>query len=150
MQFFFHGRVAQVPPQLQAVDAQHRLHGKRWASAQRLVRAAYMRLDQPHQRRPRHHPVHLLQEDLLARLLGQGIKPQHLLLLRHGRHLACASRQLPVGSGVLQTFPSNLPVVAEETKKHVFPLCFFSIAHCNALHNGNMSARCGIATRPPG
>ncbi|WP_225980257.1 hypothetical protein, partial [Paracidovorax avenae] len=50
------------------------------------------------------HPVHLFKEDLLAGLLGQGIEPQHLLLLRHARHLACGSLHAPVSDWVLQTF----------------------------------------------
>mmetsp|Transcript_39182 Transcript_39182/g.92016 ORF Transcript_39182/g.92016 Transcript_39182/m.92016 type:complete len:247 (-) Transcript_39182:3189-3929(-) len=70
VQFLFHRRIAQVPPQLQAVDAQHGLDGERRPAAQRLMRTSGMRLDQRHQRGPGHHLVHLVEEDFLAGLLG--------------------------------------------------------------------------------
>ena len=107
VQFFLHGRVAQVPPQLQAVDAQHRVSTANGGRPPRAWWAPRARLYQCHHRRPRHHPVHLFKEDLLAGLLGQGIEPQHLLLLlRHARHLACGSLHAPVSGGVLQTVPN--------------------------------------------
>lgn len=37
MQLFFHGRITQVSPQLQAVDAQYGLDGGRWTTTQCLV-----------------------------------------------------------------------------------------------------------------
>jgi hypothetical protein len=69
VKLFFHRQVAQVPPQLQAVNAKHHLHRKRRTTAQSLVRSACMRRDQRHQFRPRHDVVHLVEEDLLAGLL---------------------------------------------------------------------------------
>ena len=95
VQFLFHGRIAQVPPQLQAMDAQHRLDGKRRPATQRLVCTAGMRLDQRHQLRPRHHLVHLVEEDLLAGLLGQRVKAERDLI--HSDHRRPRSRPAPVG-----------------------------------------------------
>lgn len=77
---FFHGRIAEVPPQLQAMDAQHRLDGERWTPAQSLMRTARVRLDQRHQLGPRHDAFHLVQEDLLAGLLGQRVKTKRALI----------------------------------------------------------------------
>lgn len=95
MQLLFHRRVAQVPPQLQAVDAQHCLDRKRRASAQRLMRAARVRLNERHQRAPRHDLAHLFEEDLLAGLLGQGVKAKRDLI--HVRDRRSSSGSAPAG-----------------------------------------------------
>ncbi len=63
-----HRRVAQVPSQLQAVNAQHHFHRKRRATAQSLVGSACRRRDQRHQFRPWHDVVHFVEEDLLVGL----------------------------------------------------------------------------------
>src|SRR5450830_67898 len=97
MQFLFHGWVAQVPPQLQAMNAQHGLHCKRRASAQSLVRAARVRLNQRYKRRPGHHLVHLIEEDFFAGLLGQRIKAERDLF--HVRDVARYSSPNPVRGG---------------------------------------------------
>jgi hypothetical protein len=95
MQLLFHGRVAQVPPQLQAVDAQHDLGGERRSSAQRLMCTAGVRLDQRHERSPWHDLVHLVEEDLLAGLLGQRVQAKRHLI--HALHRPMSSRAAPVG-----------------------------------------------------
>ncbi|MPM63266.1 hypothetical protein SDC9_110146 [bioreactor metagenome] len=95
VQLFFDGRVAQVPPQLQAVDAQHGLDGERRSTAQRLMRTPRVRLDQCHQRGPGHHLVHLVEEDFLAGLLGQRVKAKRDLI--HAPHRPRRSRPAPVG-----------------------------------------------------
>jgi len=99
----FHRRIAQVPPQLQAVDAQHGLHCKRRAPTQRLMRTAGVRLDECDQGLPRHHLVHLFKKDFLARLLVEGVQPQRDLVhapIFSSLHAICRAK----GSGVLQTF----------------------------------------------
>jgi hypothetical protein len=95
VKLFFHGRVAQVPPQLKAVNAQHHFNGKRRAPTQRLARATCMRRNQRHQLRPRHDPVHFFKEDFFAGLLGQGVKAEEGLV--HVRYLALSSDSNPVG-----------------------------------------------------
>ena len=96
MQLLLHGRIAQVPPQLKAVDAQHGLDGKWWSPAQRLVRAARMRLNQGDKRRPRHDLIHLVEEDLLAGLLGQRVQAKRHLI--HTPHRPTPSSRAPVGT----------------------------------------------------
>ena len=80
VQFFFHGWIALVPPQLQAVDAQHGLDGERGAATQGLVCAAGKRGNEGHQYRPGHDLVHLVEEDFLAGLLGQWVQAQGELI----------------------------------------------------------------------
>ena len=77
---FFHRRIAQVPTQLQAVDAQHGLHRKRRAPTKRLVCATGVRLDERNQGLPRHDLVPLFKKHFLARLLVEGVQPKHDLV----------------------------------------------------------------------
>ena len=90
VQRFFHGRVRQVEPLLQAVDAQHGLHREGRASAFGAARRC-VRRNQRHQLGPRHHQVHLIKELTLARALGLALESSavqaHLL---HGFSHACS------------------------------------------------------------
>lgn len=94
VQSLFHCRVGQVEPLLQEVDAQHRLHGKRRASAFGSRRWR-VRGDQRNQFGPWHHQVHLVEELALARPLGLALETTlaqaHLF---HGFNIA-----LPVPAG---------------------------------------------------
>lgn len=105
VQFFFHGRIAQAPPQLQAVDAQHGLDGERWAATQGLVRAPSERGNEGHQSCPGHHLVHRIEKDLFAGLLGQWVQAQGVLI--HGAIVLDAWRWGGSDGEVLQTFPSG-------------------------------------------
>ena len=73
VQLLLHGRIAEVSPRLQAVDAQHGLDGEWRPTAQRLMRTSGMGPDQFNQRCPGHDVVHLVEEDLLAGLLRQRV-----------------------------------------------------------------------------
>lgn len=77
VQRFLHGRVAQREPLLHEMDAQHRLHGKRWTAAAAVGRIGR---HQFHQCGPWHHAVHLFQELALSRSLGRKIQPEVSLL----------------------------------------------------------------------
>ena len=105
MQFFFHGRIAQAPPQLQAVDAQHGLDGEWRAATQILVRTSGKGSDEGYQRCPGNDLVHLIEEDILAGLLGQRIQAQGVLT--HGAIVLDAWRCERSAWEVLQTFPSG-------------------------------------------
>jgi transposase-like protein len=102
---------AEVPPQLQAVDAQHGLDGKRRAASERLVCSACIRFDQSHQLAPGRDLVHFFKEDFLARLLGQRIKAEVELV--HGRPSSTrvTQRASRGNEGVLQTVPSGKTIV---------------------------------------
>ena len=106
VQLFFHRGIAQVPPQLQAVNTQHRLHCERWATAQCLVRTSCMRCNQRYQLRPRYDLIHLFQEHFFASLFGKWIKGEQGLV--HGRYLRAgsASRKFVV-TRVVQSFPRS-------------------------------------------
>lgn len=104
LELFLHRQIAQVPPQLQAVNAHHGLHRKRRAITQRLVRATGMRREQRHQLLPSHHLVHLLKENLLAGLLVQRVKGDCDLV--HGSYLGL--QRLLALSGVVRGF-ADLP-----------------------------------------
>src|SRR6516165_7165975 len=67
----FHRRVRQVEPLLQEIDPQHPLHPDRRAA---IAGFGIERLDQPAQRRPRHHPFHLGQKYRPPRRLGVAFK----------------------------------------------------------------------------
>ena len=95
MQLLFHRRIAQVPPQLHAVDAQHGLNRKRRTSAQRLMGASRIRLNQCHQGCPGNDLVHLFEEDLFAGLLGQRVKAERDLI--HVQHRRPRSGHAPFG-----------------------------------------------------
>jgi len=95
VQLLLHGRIAQVPPQLQAVDAQHGLDGERRSTAQRLVGASSVWLDQRDQLRPRHNLVHLIEEDFLAGLLGQRVQAKRHLI--HASNRPTPSSHATVG-----------------------------------------------------
>lgn len=79
-------RIDQVAPQLQAVDVQHRLNGKRWSTTQRLVCIPRVRRNQRHRLAPGMHLVYLVGKDLLAGLLWQRIQAKDHL--RHESHPA--------------------------------------------------------------
>ena len=68
----FHRRVRQVEPLLQKIDAQHPLDPDRRAA---IAGLRIDRLDQPAQRRPRNHPLHLGQKHRSPRRLGVPLKP---------------------------------------------------------------------------
>jgi hypothetical protein len=95
VQLLFRGRITEVPPELQAVDAQHGLDGERRPTAQRLVRTSGMEPDHVYQRGPGHDLVHLFEEDLLASLLGQRLQAERHLI--HAQHRPTASSRVPVG-----------------------------------------------------
>ena len=80
VQGFFHRRVAERVPLLQEMDAQHRRQRVRLAAGTAQLRV--VRLDQRQQRLPRHHLLHLGQEDLPPRALalaqGLGITERQL------------------------------------------------------------------------
>src|SRR6516162_3886696 len=65
-------RVRQIEPLLQEVDAQHPLDPNRRAA---IARLGIDRLDQPAQRQPRNHPLHLAQKRRPPRRLGVALKP---------------------------------------------------------------------------
>jgi hypothetical protein len=69
----FHRRIAQVPPQLQAADADGRFNRKRRATTESLISAVRMRRNQRGQFGLCHHYVHLIKENLLAGLLEQPV-----------------------------------------------------------------------------
>jgi hypothetical protein len=73
VQRLFHGRVRQVEPLLQKVDAQHCFHRKRWTPTFGTTRRRVWR-NQAHKLSPRHDQVHLVEELALARSLGLAFK----------------------------------------------------------------------------
>ena len=87
---FFHRRVRQVEPLLQKVDAQHPLDPDRRPAVAGL---GIKRLDQPAQRRPRHHAFHLGQKCRPPRRLGVALEPRRRQ--RRLSHLPTPARQLP-------------------------------------------------------
>jgi hypothetical protein len=99
----FHGRVRQVEPLLQKVNAQHRFHSKRWTPTFGTTRRRVWR-NQAHKLSPRHDQVHLVEELALARSLGLAFKSSgaqaHLL------HAVTVSHS-GLHAEVLQTIPSN-------------------------------------------
>jgi hypothetical protein len=84
----FHGRVRQVEPLLEEVNAQHGVHCKRRATSL-CTGLRGMRRNQRYQFGPRHHEVHLFEELALACALGlaleSGLAQAHLF---HGFHTA--------------------------------------------------------------
>jgi len=92
VQRLFHARVAQRVPLLQEVDAQHRRQGIRLPAA--LAHLRVVRCDQRQQCVPRHHLLHLRQEDLAPRLLALARVfrvPEAQLHRRHPSNLALLS-----------------------------------------------------------
>lgn len=100
------------------MNAQHRLHWKRQPPAQRLVRAPHMRLDERYQRIPGHDLIYLIEEDLLAGLLGQRVKAKRHLI--HDPHRPTSSSAAPVGvtrgfADLPQRYPSIVGRVSDDT-----------------------------------
>lgn len=92
-QRFFHRRIGRADPLLQEVDAQHRLDRKRGPSD---LSTRAVRLDQRDQLRPRHNPIHLVEELALARLLGRQLEAQ--VRLFHTSDRATSRPDAPLGS----------------------------------------------------
>lgn len=95
---FFHLRIAQREPLPREVDAQHRLHGKRRATA--LSFRGVWR-DQPNQRSSQYHTLHLRQELVLA--FSRQVQAQVSLLhcmdsLSASR---CQAHRRPICAGLL-------------------------------------------------
>jgi hypothetical protein len=74
-------RIGQVEPLLQEINAQHPLYADRRTTVAGL---GIMRLDQSHQLRPTHYPIHLREKLRTTRLPPKSLKPsrhrQRLLL----------------------------------------------------------------------
>ena len=104
VQLFFHGWIAEVQLELQAVETQHGLNGKRWSTSQGMMRAARKRLNERNQSSPGDQLVHLAQEDFFAGLLMQWVKAERDLI--YYCYLALPSGQAVVSvARVLQSFP---------------------------------------------
>ncbi|MCY1245058.1 hypothetical protein D9M72_581710 [compost metagenome] len=71
VQCLFHRRIAQSEPLLQVMNAQHRLDRERRPTS---LGPRAVRFDNLHQRAPRHHPIHLIEELALARLLRRQVQ----------------------------------------------------------------------------
>ena len=71
VQRLFDRRVRQIEPMLQEIDAQHPLDPDRRAA---IARLRIERLDQPAQRRPRNHALHLGKKHCPPRRLGVAVE----------------------------------------------------------------------------
>ena len=81
----FHRQIRQGEPLLHAVDAQHGLQCKGWAT---VLAFGVIRGDELDQRSPGNHQIHLGKQFLLAGLLGTQVQIKAALL--HGREIAIA------------------------------------------------------------
>ena len=95
VQRLFHRRIRQAEPLLQVASAQHRLHRERPAASLR-TRAVW--LDDLHQRGPRHHTFHLVQELRLVGLLRRQVQAKTKLL-----HAGSKSFAEPTGYAAVMT-----------------------------------------------
>src|SRR6516165_7262007 len=106
----FHRRVRQVEPLLQEIDPQHPLHPDRRAA---IAGFGIERLDQPAQRRPRHHPFHLGQKYRPPRSWRSVQNPPSPASAASSPPNLCAPIHLAAdyititGQWLLQRFPKN-------------------------------------------
>jgi hypothetical protein len=86
----FHRQIRQGEPLLHAVDAQHGLQCKGWAT---VLALGVIRGDELYQCSPGNHPIHLGKQFLLAGLLGTQVQVKAALL--HACEDAMTGQLLP-------------------------------------------------------